>query len=103
MDRHLVEYELEGGKTIFVEVATLESEYQRISNNGGTEKAIKRFEQAIEDIAPATEAVLTMIKSLGIAEGQLEVGLKFTAKAGVVLASADSEATFKITMKWKPE
>lgn len=103
MDRHLVEYELEGGKTIFVEVETLESGYQRISNNSGTEKAIKKFEQAIEDIAPATEAVLKMIKNMGITEGQLEVGLKFSAKAGVVLASADSEATFKITMKWKPE
>lgn len=103
MDRHLVEYELKDGKTIFVEVETPERDLQRISTHSGTEKAIKKFEQAIEDIAPATEAVLTMIKSLGISEGQLEVGLKFTAKAGVVLASADSEATFKITMKWKPE
>lgn len=103
MDRHLVEYELADGKTISVEVATLEGEYQRIANGSGTEKAIKTFEQAIEDIAPASEAVLKMIKNIGITEGQLEVGLKFSAKAGVVLASADSEATFKITMKWKPE
>lgn len=103
MDRHLVEYELVNGKTISIEVATLESEYQRISTNGGTEKAVKKFEQAIEDIAPATEAVLKMVRNMGITEGQLEVGLKFSAKAGVVLASADSEATFKITMKWKPE
>lgn len=103
MDRHLVEYELADGKTIFVEVATLESEYQRIANTGGTEKAVKKFEQAIEDIVPATEAVLKMAKNLGVSEGQLEVGLKFSAKAGVVLASTDSEATFKITMKWKPE
>ncbi|MBX9637383.1 MAG: hypothetical protein K2Q45_07535 [Nitrosomonas sp.] len=103
MDRHLVEYKLANGKIIAVEVETLESEYERISNSGGTERAIKKFEQAIDDIAPATEAVLKMLKNLGVVEGQLEVGLKFSAKAGVVLASADSEATFKITMKWKPE
>ena len=31
----------------------------------------------------------------------LEFGIKFNAKAGAVFASVDSEATFKVSLKWK--
>ena len=34
-------------------------------------------------------------------EIQLEFGVKFSAKAGVIFASADSEATFKVSLKWQ--
>lgn len=30
----------------------------------------------------------------------LEFGIKFNAKAGVIIASVDSEATFKVALKW---
>ncbi len=33
----------------------------------------------------------------------LEFGLKFNAKTGVIFASADSEATFKVSLKWTNE
>jgi len=35
------------------------------------------------------------------AEINLEFGVKFNAKAGFIFASADSEATFKVSLKWK--
>ena len=34
-------------------------------------------------------------------EIDLEFGIKFNAKAGAVFASVDSEATFKVSLKWK--
>lgn len=34
-------------------------------------------------------------------EINLEFGLKFGAKAGAIFASADSEAVFKVAIKWK--
>ena len=43
------------------------------------------------------------MKKLQPSEAQVEVGFKFSAKAGVILASADSEATFKVTLKWKTD
>jgi hypothetical protein len=102
--KHLVEYPLgDDGKTVWVEVETSEGDFERISNKDGVEKSAQRFEEAIANIEPATNAVLKLLKKMGVAEGQIEVGLKFSAKAGVILASADSEATFKVTMKWKPE
>ena len=33
-------------------------------------------------------------------EIELEFGVKFNAKAGAIIASVDSEATFKVALKW---
>ncbi|MCK7576896.1 MAG: hypothetical protein MZV65_14195 [Chromatiales bacterium] len=30
----------------------------------------------------------------------LEFGVKFSAKAGAIIASVDSEAVFKVSLKW---
>jgi len=54
-------------------------------------------------IKPAAEAVLNAFREMNTPdEIALEFGLKFTAKAGAVfVASAGSEATFKVALKWK--
>lgn len=97
-----VEYELEGGRKVLVEADVSESEYSAISRDGSqVTRSQKKFEEAIESIEPATNSILKLLSNVGVCEGQVEVGLKFSVKAGVILASADSEATFKITMKWK--
>ena len=31
----------------------------------------------------------------------LDFGIKFSAQAGAIFASVDSEATFKVSLKWK--
>jgi hypothetical protein len=35
------------------------------------------------------------------AEIGLEFGIKLNAKAGAIFASVDSEATFKVSIKWR--
>lgn len=103
MSKHLIEYTLENGDTLYIEAETSEDELSRISNSGGTETAAQKFEQALDKTEPALSAVAKLVKRLQPNEAQVEVGFKFAAKAGVILASADSEATFKVTLKWKAD
>ena len=60
-----------------------------------------KFEQAISLIKPVAKALYGAFEELNKPkEINMEFGMKFSAKAGVIFASADSEATFKITLKW---
>lgn len=99
MMKKLIEFELENG-SILIEDSTIEREYERISKNSVPEKSIKSFDKAIADFEPAANSILTLIKKLSVTEGSVEMGLKFSAKAGIILASADSEATLKVILKW---
>lgn len=103
MGKHLVEYELGDGETILVEVESLPGDVRRVSKDTNTEKASVSFQEAVKRIKPAANVLMESLKGLKPEEIALEMGLKFTAKAGVVLMSADSEATFKVTLKWNPE
>ena len=65
------------------------------------EDKTRRFVEAVERVKPAAEAVLKTFKELNTpGEIALEFGVKFNAKAGAILASVDSEATFKVSLKW---
>jgi len=66
------------------------------------EHASSHFQDAIAHIRPAAEAVLQSLTEMNSPdEINLEFGVKFSAKVGAILASADSEATFKVSLKWK--
>ena len=68
---------------------------------GGEKDKTRRFVEAVERVKPAAEAVLQAFKELNTPEEiTLEFGVKFNAKAGAILASVDSEATFKVSLKW---
>jgi len=104
--KHLVEFALEDGSVVAVEVEGEGSGMQRASRGGETEaeQAKSRFTEAIARVKPAAEAVLNAFREMNTPdEIGLEFGVKFSAKAGAILASADSEATFKVALKWKNE
>ena len=64
-------------------------------------EAGRSLEDALKDVAPAIEALRRMALSVSQPkEVSLEIGLKLSAKAGVVLASADAEGSLKVTLKW---
>ena len=102
MARQYIKYEI-GGKTVFVEAESLSSEIdEEISRDDEGLIDGGRFQTAIEGIRPAADAVLDVLKQLkDPSEISLEMGIKLGAKAGVILASADSEATMKVTVTWK--
>lgn len=101
--KHLVRFELEDGSPVFVEVEDAgEGSAQRVGRGEeGVEQAKDRFVDAVARIKPAAEAVLQAFRDLNTPEEiGLEFGIKFNAKAGVILASVDSEAIFKVYLKW---
>ncbi|MCP4344232.1 MAG: hypothetical protein GY795_01735 [Desulfobacterales bacterium] len=102
--KQLVEFQLDDGEIIFVETDDPGEAYgiQRVSaGQDGVEKAEKRFTDAMARVKPAAEAVLKSFQEINTPdEIGLEFGIKFNAKAGVIFASADSEATFKVSLKW---
>jgi hypothetical protein len=102
--KKLIEFELDG-QPVYVEAEVSEAEGVRLVSQGGNdepEKAAARFTEAVARIKPAAEVVLNAFREMNTPdEIGLEFGLNFSAKAGVVFASADSSATFKVSLKWK--
>ncbi|WP_417913243.1 CU044_2847 family protein [Candidatus Electronema sp. TJ] len=101
--KKLIEFELDG-QPVYVEGEVSEAEGMRLASRGdddGPEKAASRFADAVARIKPAAEVVLNAFREMNTPdEINLEFGLKFNAKTGVIIASADSEATFKVSLKW---
>ncbi|WP_417914540.1 CU044_2847 family protein [Candidatus Electronema sp. JM] len=101
--KKLIEFELDG-QPVYVEGEVSEAEgMQLISHSGdsGPIRADARFAEAVARIKPAAEVVLNAFREMNTPdEINLEFGLKFNAKTGVIIASADSEATFKVSLKW---
>jgi hypothetical protein len=102
MRKQYIKYEIDG-TTVCVEAEALSSEIDDdISRDGEGLIEGGKFQAAIEGIKPAADAVLDVLKKIkDPSEISLEMGIKFGAKAGVILASADSEATMKVTVKWQ--
>jgi len=100
-DKYLVKYELENGATILIE-AEDERGIERVSDKDNTSKASEKFESAVKHIKPVAQALFGAFEEFNNPqEIGLEFGVKFSAKAGVIFASADSEATFKVSLKWQ--
>ncbi len=101
--KQLVEYELEGGSTILVEVDLPEVGIERAGRGDQIIKAKERFGDALEQIKPVAHAVFSKLGGLSADEIGVEFGIKLGAKAGVILASADTEANFTVSLTWKRE
>jgi hypothetical protein len=60
------------------------------------------FERAMSGIRPITDRIMSTLRDLNNPEElALQFGIKLSAEAGVILASASAEANISVTMKWK--
>lgn len=102
--KNLIEFEIDGNP-VYVEVEESEvpEGMRRVSRGGeGLLKAEDRFNDAISRIRPAADALLNTFREMNTPdEIGLDFGIKFNARAGAIFASVDSEATFKVSLKWK--
>jgi Trypsin-co-occurring domain 1 len=102
--KRLIEYPLEAGGSILVEVDEPEEEgVVRAARPGEiAARASQTFEDALDVIKPAISSIISKLQVLS-APGQIgvEFGIKLGAKAGAFFTSADAEANFKITLTWK--
>lgn len=75
----------------------------RPASRGLVEKVNQSFKQVAGGIRPIAWALLDEIKDLAPAEAEIEFGVKFTAEAGVVLASTGGEVHCTVKLVWKKE
>lgn len=63
----------------------------------------KSLTSALEKVKPVVDALTTQAESFSMRpeEITLNLGLKFTANVGVVLAKAGTEGTINVGLKWK--
>lgn len=105
--KRLVEFPLEDGTTMLVEIEE--------PDQGGLVKASRAddvivkaqqtLEKSLEKVKPAAQVVIQQLRKLHDAPNEIQVtfGLKLSADAGAVLASAGAEANYTVTLKWVKE
>lgn len=112
--KHLVQFETNDGP-ILVEVDEPErlakvgmvmrgdDDNKDEQSNETIDKANHTFEQALDRVKPIADGFVGMVKKLVSPPDEMEVqfGLKLSAKAGVIVASAGMEANYTVTMTWK--
>lgn len=102
MAKHLVEFPTEGDGHVVVEMEeTLSGPVPATAAGEIAERLDQNFETVAQGIKPIARAILRTLKDLGPETVAVEFGIKFSAKAGVVLASAASEGHCRITLSWK--
>ena len=93
-----------GDSIIIVEVEEATPRGDQLGSVGGTvAKAKQSFEEAVSGIRPIAEAILGQVAALTPESVSVEFGIKFSAQAGVILASSAMEGNCKITLSWKPK
>lgn len=105
--KRLIEFPLEGGGAMVVEVEdpVTGSPVRGANPVAIAERAQQTFEESLEKIKPAASAIITKLRQLSDQPEQVavEFGIKLSGTAGVVLASTGVEANFKVTLTWKRE
>jgi hypothetical protein len=104
--KHIIEFPLESGESIFVEVDEAAQIDDRIGlRDQVVDKATQTFESALETVKPIANAIIAKIGSLKQPADEVEVkfGIKISAQIGAVVASGNSEVNYEITLKWKKD
>ena len=106
-ENSLIKFTLDDGSTLLIEGVNDDNDMQRhLVTRGNNAPAIteaqKTLHQAIGTAKSAAELVLNSFKEMNAPdEINLQFGVKMAAKAGVIIASASSEANFQVSLKWK--
>jgi len=104
--KSLIEFPLEDGGSIIVEVENLEEGVVPAARPGEVAtKAEQTFQAALDRVRPIATTLIGKIRDLSDPpdKAELEFGLKLTAEAGAVLTSASGEAHCKVTLTWERE
>ncbi len=103
---YLVEMPLENGGVVVVEIAPdFTGGPVRAGSQPGeiVGRAAVTLESALDhQLKPVAEAVIGRIQSFARVpdEATVELGLKLSLKAGLVIANTAGEASFRVAMKW---
>ena len=108
----LLEYPLEGGGSVLIQVEDRHSgdgDGEVIRGWGERdrrviEQAQESFEQAVGRVQPAVQALLAQVRSLATSPEtvSVEFGLELSAEVGAFVANASSKGNFKVSLTWRP-
>lgn len=105
----LIEFPLEGDESILVEVEelpTTDVDEGLVANYPGEQVVVQArtsFADAMNKIKPVAANIIGKVRELKDSPDEVEVkfGIKMNAKIGAVIASANVEGNYEITLKWK--
>src|SRR5258708_36327780 len=100
---HLVEFPLEEGGSIVIEVDEPESAGTiRAARGDIIAKAKQTFEEALNGVLPVTTSIVEKLRGIGSKPDEIEIsfGVKLNTVAGAVIASASAEANFGVMVRW---
>ncbi len=105
----LVEFPVDGGGSVLVEVNAVSSTtgVRTRGRDGGAELVVERarhsFEDAIQSVEPATQALINRLRGMTESpdEVHVEFGLDLHAEAGAFIAAASAAANFKVALTWR--
>ena|SRR5271157_5192442 len=100
-----IDFLLEGTEKIRVEVSGDEGRVTRGDPKDVIEPATVAFDAALAKLGPICSAIVQQARGLidQPEEFSVEFGVKLSAEAGVVIASAAAEANLKVSVKWTKE
>src|SRR6516225_9377689 len=101
--KHLVEFPLEEGGSIVVEIDEPETGGTvRAGREDKIEQARETFEEALNKVLPATKTVIEKVRNMASKPDEIEVtfGVNLSTMAGAVIASVSTAANFSVTVRW---
>lgn len=102
-----IEYEIEEGKTVLVEVKDAQTGVVKASRGSDGNiiiKASKTFSDAMGNIKAQALALRQQLEDARANEVQVEFSLKATGEMGnFAIGTVGAEAAYKVTLKWKNE
>jgi hypothetical protein len=104
--KRYIEFPLEQGGSLVVEVEEPDTEFGAVAigrPDQVAQKATQSFGEALARVQPAIAVVIDQLRVLQPEELTVEFGIKLNAAAGAFLASAGTEANFKVSIKWKSD
>lgn len=104
--KRLIEFPLEDGTSILVEIDEPEPEggVVRAARPGEVvARAQQTFSEALDKVKPAASTIIQKLRGLSDPPDEIEVefGLKLSAEAGAFVAAAGIDANYTVTLKWR--
>lgn len=102
----ILEFDIEGGGSIFVEATDERAKGWAPASKGGARvlgKTAESFEKALSAIKPVADTLLRTLKNLAERpeEFEVEFGFKIDGTLGAVLASSTAGAHCHVKLVWK--
>lgn len=101
--KHLVEFPLEDGSSIVVELNEPETGGPvHVARGDKIDRSRETFEEAINKVLPVVKSFVGRLRSMDSKPDEIEVifGINLSTVAGAFIASASAEANFGVTLHW---